>query len=287
MQVTGRGGTEVRDIVTSMNVEQEFDVSDVPYRDFAAAGWRRIRQYSAVVFGVCDGYCRDIDSLPDGAVAEIKEFVRRGGGLVWTHDTLCQFPSLFEMSGFAVASVPGNVGRSAECVRILKPDHPVANCPYRLSDERPTVRKAPARNATYSHTPSGLVPKTADIIISHDCDPQSKENFFLTTAEYGAGRVAVLETGHEAHDASGLLEKQALINVLHWVTIISPAPPPVSASPVQQSRMKDRVALCVAVSLGAFSLALHFLPKDTAYGLLFAAGISFVPATASWFVTRE
>ncbi|UCF08704.1 MAG: PKD domain-containing protein, partial [Thermoplasmata archaeon] len=74
----------------------------------------------------------------------------------------------------------------------------------------------------YAHTSYSNV-TTADIIIQHDTTPESK-NFYLTTEEYGQGRVVVDVIGHTVVSEEGdflgipsLKECQILVNALYWV----------------------------------------------------------------------
>jgi hypothetical protein len=197
------------------------------------------------------------------------------GGLVWTHDTLCQFPELFEISGFAKTTAPQTVTPAVPHVRVVQPDHPMLKTPYNLAQGVFRIPKARASGAdTFSHPPCNMAAAQTQIILSHDCEPQGRQNFYLTAHESGAGRVAVVEVGHEPHDNMGLFEKQVLVNALHWVSSV------VDSQPVRPETARlnllDRTMVITALCLSILGVGLHFFPAAKVEQIVVGVATSIV-----------
>ncbi|UCE37615.1 MAG: PKD domain-containing protein, partial [Thermoplasmata archaeon] len=149
-------------------------------------------------------------------------------GIVWTHDSLEYIwdygPDLEVPAGVDCDLNPYNVtGLNIPNAEIIM-DHEILHNLFEIGNIGDLIPKTPYPPPWfhYTHTDQSYV-TTADIIIQHDTLPGSI-NFYLTTEEYGQGRVALDVIGHTVAAEDGtflgipsLKECQILVNAIYWV----------------------------------------------------------------------
>ncbi len=170
LHVTEARNDEVRQILASLGEPDRFEVRQVMFGDFSSVEWRSLSGYTAVVFGISDGYCGRIGLLSSQATATLIRFVAEGGGVLWTHDTLAACPDLFEMSGFRPVEAKRKVPMDVGTVRILRPEHQAIQRPYPIAAASSVLTKGAHTTGSYSHPPVGLEATAAQILIDHNVD---------------------------------------------------------------------------------------------------------------------
>jgi len=290
LHVTVFNKDEVRTILRSLGQEKWFDVRQMSFDEFAAAGFRALSDFDILLFGIGDAFWTEAGSLAPGAVAEVRRFVEAGGGLVWTHDTLCAILDLHEMSGFRQAEGLQWLDQSVTHVRVRDPHHAILAGPYHPSAGKYKIAKSKHTGGTYSHPPAGMIAEGAEIVIDHDCSIEGPQNFYLTTHSWGHGRVVAIEVGHEEIKQMGEFERELFVNSLYWAAStgskMEPATGPHVAHQCRQRRWlkRERIAVCVALSLSAMAILMHYLPKDTIWQNVLNLGVGVVPGLIAWFV---
>ncbi|UCH97425.1 MAG: DUF5057 domain-containing protein [Candidatus Aminicenantes bacterium] len=285
---------EVKSILDDMNERENFYLEEVSFSEFASLFWRSLKDYHVIVFGISDAYEYHISDLSQEAIAGIKKFVNDGGGIIWTHDTLAKFKELYEMSGFK-ASTPGKaIGMFSDGIRILNPGHDIIQGPYPTSKRSRIEKKTSHSSGSFSHTPVGMQVQNAEIIIDHNSESSGVNNFYLTSYNFGKGRVVALEIGHAEFERFGGFEKAIFINSLYWVCgfflksygkdtkLIRSM-----STENRANRRIERLLLSISLTVGIASLLLHFLDfKDILYVIVNFC-ISFSAGIFVWILTGK
>jgi len=148
------------------------------------------RIYDVVVFGINDGGEKG-RVPPAGRLAQVLEFVRQGGGVVWTHDFLDwdgDFGSPIEEAvgvGFDGLPEAEADGTTLE----VRTDHPILDFPFTLGPGQLSLRSA------RTHTAGGQV-RTATVVLDFAGEPDLPNNYYLAVSEFGKGRFVVNQIGH-------------------------------------------------------------------------------------------
>jgi len=82
LHVSEARNDEVRQILASVGEADNFEVRQVAFRDFSSVEWRSLSAYTAVVFGISDGYCGRSGPLSSQGAAALTRFVAEGGGVL-------------------------------------------------------------------------------------------------------------------------------------------------------------------------------------------------------------
>ena len=229
--------SEVQDIINRAGATELFDVTQINLKDFNDGNPRDLSAFDAIVFGVSDCYEADGDApLLIKRTSDLCEYVRKGGGIVWTHDSLehkkDRGPDIEEPAGVDECGA-ARIGNKTQNIKIVR-DHPVLHKPFEIGTVGDFIAKSHVLKGRsdyyinlYAHTTGGKV-TTAKIIIQHDTT-SSTNNFYLTTHEYGNGRVIVCEIGHAVMDCYGkhyqipsVKESRIFANALYWVSSAMP-----------------------------------------------------------------
>jgi len=84
LHISAFGQDELRGVLSAIDADNQFDIDMVTLEQGLPAGWM---EYDVLVFGLSDTYetrvSKEIEALPD-----LRAYVEKGGGIVWTHDTL-------------------------------------------------------------------------------------------------------------------------------------------------------------------------------------------------------
>lgn len=289
LQVSVAQGNELRRILAALGETDSFDVRQVGFSEFGTHEWRSLTGYTVVVFGISDGYCGHSGRLSEAASSALTKYVKDGGSVLWTHDTLQTQPDLFGISGFRPAQAAPEVSMWVDSVRILNHHHQVMESPYPIGDASSILKKGAHSTGSYSHPPMNLEAAAADILIDHNIEPAGPHNYFLTVASCGRGRIALLDVGHAEIENMATWEKRLLANVLHW---LGP-----SSAQVRETRIGsapqgaglgsfERFALSASLTIATAALLLHFVDRRSIGNL--AAGLitSVVGGFIIWWVMR-
>ncbi|UCE38197.1 MAG: PKD domain-containing protein [Thermoplasmata archaeon] len=205
-----------------------FSVTQVGLFGFNTGTPNDLSSYDAIVFGLNNGF--EMNSVPIARTKELEEYVFNGGGIVWTHDSLEYTwdygPNIEVPAGVDCdlnsTSVVGLDIPNAEIIM----DHEILHNLFEIGNVGDLIPKTPYPPPWfhYTHTDQSYV-TTADIVIEHDTLPlPGLINFYLTTEEYGQGRVALDVIGHTVASEDGtflglpsLKECQILVNAVYWV----------------------------------------------------------------------
>jgi len=229
--------SEVQDIINRAGATELFNVTQINLKDFNDGNPSDLSAFDVIVFGVSDCYEADGNApLLIKRTSDLRKYVREGGGIVWTHDSLEHGedwgPDIEEPAGVDECGAAW-IGNKTQNIKIVR-DHPVLHKPFEIGTVGKRIAKSHVLggrsdyyNNPYAHTTGGKV-TTAKIIIQHDTT-SSTNNFYLTTHEYGNGRVIVCEIGHAVIDCDGkhyqipsVKESQIFANALYWVSSAIP-----------------------------------------------------------------
>ncbi len=217
---------ELQRIIDYTGSTNKFGVTQVGLSEFNTGNPSDFSSFDVIVFGLSNGFERNLE--PIGRTAKLKDYVLNDGGIVWTHDSLEYTwdygPDLEGPAGVDFDSSNNEfVGFNIPDVEILL-DHDILHAPYEIGNVGDVIPKTapPPPWSYYAHTSYGTA-VSADIVIQHITTPGST-NFYLTTHEYGQGRVALDVIGHTVVSEDGeflglpsLKECQILVNAIYWV----------------------------------------------------------------------
>lgn len=136
--------------------------------------------------------------------------------------------------------------------------------------------------------------QNAEIIIDHNSEPSGANNFYLTTHNFGKGRVVDLEIGHAEFERFGVFEKAIFINSLYWVCGFFSKSYGKDTELVRHmsienraNRRIERLLLSISLTVGIAAFLLHFLNfKDILY-VIMNFGISFSAGIFVWIITGK
>lgn len=217
---------EVQMILDYTGSNDKLKVTQVGLLEFNTGTPSDLSSFDAIIFGLSNGF--EANNVPIGRTSELKDYVFNGGGILWTHDSLeltWDYGSdLEEPAGVDFdTNYTHYIGLSIPEVEIIM-DHEILHNLFEIGNVGDLIPKTPYPPPWfhYAHTSYSNV-TTADIIIQHDTTPESI-NFYLTTEEYGQGRVVVDVIGHTVVSEDGIFlglpslkECQILVNGLYWV----------------------------------------------------------------------
>ncbi len=226
LHVSAWGYNELQMMIESTGYSDNVSVTQVRLSEFNTGNPNELSVFDAIVFGFGNGYEKNRE--PIGRTTELRDFVSKGGGIVWTHDTLeltWDYGSdLEEPAGVNFdANYTHYIGLNNPEVEIIM-DHDIIHYPFDIGNVSDLISKTPYPPPWYhyDHTSQSNV-TTADIVIQHNTTPESK-NFYLTIHEYGRGRVALQEIGHTVVSEGGsflgipsIRECKILVNAIYWV----------------------------------------------------------------------
>lgn len=207
---------EVQKIVDSVDPGDLFDITQVSLHEFNTGTPADLSDYDAIVFGINDCYEQPDEGVE--RIAELKNFVESGGGVVWTHDAL-----EYKFDYGPLAEIPAGVDDVGAAWTsgntVLFPiDHEVMHAPFEVSVPGNII---PVQD---THTVGGEITTATAVAIFAD-SPPAPNNFYLTVHEYGEGRVSVSEIGHGVMgcDGTGFTlppeeESRLFVNTLNWTT---------------------------------------------------------------------
>jgi hypothetical protein len=195
-----------------------FDVTCMSYSDFNSGVYgdyeNLSRDYDVIILDGAD--CWNSGANLDVEEREnLREFVRRGGGFITTHDTICHkgWPEIQEILGYD-CSAPGTIGMSS--VARTRRDG-ITIFPYSLPS---------SMSIQSTHTTGNQNPINATRWYEVTAD-DSGYDVYLATHQYAAGKTAMLQWGHWAYScdcslrdgapAAGSDESHLIINTLYWV----------------------------------------------------------------------
>jgi PKD repeat protein len=218
---------EIQMIIDYTGSNDKFEVTQVSLSDFNAGTPSDFSSFDAIIFGLSNGF--EANDVPIGRTSELEDYVFDGGGIIWTHDSLeLTWDYGSDLEGPAGVDFDLNythyIGLNVPDVEIIV-DHEILHNLFEIGNVGDLIPKTPYPPPWfhYTHTSYSNV-TTADIIIEHDTTSESK-NFYLTTEEYGLGRVVVDIIGHTVVSEGGaflglpsLKECQILVNAIYWVT---------------------------------------------------------------------
>jgi hypothetical protein len=216
---------ELQKIIDYTDLTDNFSVTQVALSQFNSGLPGDLSSFDAIVFGLNNGY--EMNAAPIERTVDLRNYVSAGGGIVWTHDSLeLTWDYGTDLEGPAGLNYDDNltqlVGLSNRDIEIVL-EHEILHNPFNIGNVGDFIPKTPYPPPWYhyAHTTFGIV-TTADIIIQHKTTP-APTNYYLTTHEYGEGRVVVDEIGHTVVSEEGtflgipsLKECQILVNSIHW-----------------------------------------------------------------------
>jgi hypothetical protein len=200
---------EVQQTIDAAGATDDFTVTQVSLGDFNAGAPANLAEYDVVVFGISDSYEDAASYGPISRTSELKEYVKNGGGIVFTHDSLevtNDYPELEEIAGVGVDYAGTWIGYTE--VKIVQ-DHEVLHNLFEIGNV------GDLKPVDETHTSGGQI-TTASPIIRFSNAGEEPDNFYLTTHEYGSGRVVVDEIGHSYPKIAGTEESQIFCNSLYW-----------------------------------------------------------------------
>lgn len=221
LHVSVKMADEVEHVLQIAGASALFTVEQISLADFNAGQPGDLDGFDVVVFGISDGYEGSVDpEIPfePAELPRLEAYVARGGGIVWTHDTLDCGADLGEP-----VEEPAGVDHTnsreigGSSLRFVEQDHAILHAPFKISPLTPGefgVRE--------THTAGGVVTSAIVIASFHD-ERRFSYNFYLTVNEYGAGRVVVNEMGRSFWEAEtyhttwpNIYEAQLFANCLYW-----------------------------------------------------------------------
>ncbi|MFQ6128284.1 MAG: PKD domain-containing protein [Thermoplasmata archaeon] len=206
---------EVQKIADNAGSDDLFDISQVSMGTFNSGYPSDLSSYDVIVFGIND--CYEPANLSLQRISELRLYVEKGGGILWTHDAL-----ELKFDYGPDAETPAGVddvgaGWTSGSNILLYEDHPILHSPFEIGSQGETM------NVQYTHTVGGVV-TTATAVAVFSSSPPASNNFYLTVHEYQLGRVSVSEIGHSVMDCGGLgftlpsiEESNLFVNTLSWV----------------------------------------------------------------------
>jgi len=198
---------EVQQTIDAAGATDDFTVTQVSLGDFTAGAPANLAEYDVVVFGISDSYEEGASYGPISRTSELKEYVKNGGGIVFTHDSLegNGYPDLEEIAGVDNVGAAWSQGSEVKIVQ----EHEILHNLFEIGN----VGDLKPVDAT--HTTGGQI-TTASPIIRFSNAGEEPTNFYLTTHEYGLGRAVVNEIGHSYPKIAGTEESQIFCNSLYW-----------------------------------------------------------------------
>ncbi len=204
-------GCLLDDIVNSLNLQNEFDVTCISVNDFNDGNYD-LSKYDVVFLDGAD--CWGGKSLDVEERIALKQFVAEGGGLVFTHDTIGYrdewWEELEEVAGIVYDDSVGIAcwdTRNWEKVR----DDTITIYPYKLP-------------STLSTQPTHITRQRVTTAVVYYIHPTNNICFYLAANEFINGRAAFIQWGHSAYWCncafrSGVPpddEKKAIMNTIFW-----------------------------------------------------------------------
>lgn len=211
---------EVQRIVSSVGANGLFEVAQTSYWDYPGDAPDSLDEYDVIVFGLSD--CYDFHWPLD----ELLDFLDRGGGVVFTHDTMSRVmpQDLRDLAGIGPWTEDWVWGEAAEIIE----EHAVLHFPFEIGDVGNFL------DVQSTHNVVELLP-TAQKIMKF-LGEDGPNNFYLTASEYGAGRIILNQIGHglgfPCHDPEPgeialveiptIAESAIFVNCLYWAGIDTP-----------------------------------------------------------------
>ena len=200
---------EVKAFINSVGAKDLFEVTQVSLVSFNAGVPARLGDYDVIVFGVNDAY--EPGEYGVERTEELKKYVKKGGGIVWTHDSMeLKFDLGPDVEIPAGVDDVGTDWVSGAQVQVVK-DHEMLHYPFHVANPGDIF------DVQDTHSTGGIV-TTADLILSFYGSPAAANNFYLTAKEWKKGRVVVNQFGHSAwvDNLPSAREAHLFVNSLYW-----------------------------------------------------------------------
>ncbi|MEM3382806.1 MAG: hypothetical protein QW698_02005 [Nitrososphaerales archaeon] len=269
---------EVQKIINNVGASSLFTITQVGLDEFNNGNPSELSVYDVIIFGINDwGEVAQNRGRQIGRLSELEAYVKNGGGIVWTHDTLelwWDYGDLIEEPAGVNSVDISNTNQERvwyNSVEIVA-DHEILHYPYEIGNVGNVIE------VPYTHTNGGRV-KTATVIIkghgaSYEPKATDSNNFYLTVHEYGKGRVVIQEIGHSTikeynpsiFNMPSIQECRILVNSLYW-----------AASPVTSEAINIAISPGAKLFVGAVS---GILSEIVGRGIVGPMGLKLLPGIA-------
>ena len=224
---------EVKMIVNKVNCSNLFSITQINIDEFNKGTPSDLSQFDVIVFGLNDfGEVAGDWNRKISRLNELEHFVKNGGGIVWTHDTIEQYwdygEPIEKPAGINNVDIKNNNNERVwyDSVIIVK-EHEILHTLFDIGEINDIIP------VQITHTNGGRITSAIVImkgyhLIENWCDPGATEanNFYLAVNSYGKGRVAVIELGHSLikypEDLTLKLpsevECKTFVNTIIWVS---------------------------------------------------------------------